>query len=195
MHNRPVVELVREPVHHPGSNASGSFDTEASRMKGTQESLVSVDKPDDIEVRPLQESDLHDLLDLWSAEGSLRIASSDNFSELSLYLNRNPGLSQGAYCSGQLIAAVLAGHDGRRGYPKHIFVHPDFRRTNVGKRIMRRAVEALAHQGIEVCHYSVANSNLAAISFFQDCFCTPDFQLREITETRRFELRYVKATD
>ena len=42
--------------------------------------------------------------------------------ELAFFLDRNPSLSQVALYGGQVVAAVLAGHDGRRGYLYHLAV-------------------------------------------------------------------------
>lgn len=130
------------------------------------------------------------MLALWATEGSLRRSSADNEDDLRRYIEHNPGLSVGAWVENDLVAAVIAGHDGRRGYPKHIFVHPAHRRSGIGLEVMRQCIRNLSKQGISVSHYSVDRSNDRAMGFFDLCFAAPEFEVKEITDSRRFELRH-----
>ena len=45
-----------------------------------------------------------------------RLTDADSKEGVETYLNRNPGLSLVARQEGQIVGAILGGHDGRRGY-------------------------------------------------------------------------------
>ena len=49
---------------------------------------------------------------------------------------------------GRVIGAILAGHDGRRGYIGHTAVAPAFQRRGIGRRLVEAAVDALRAEGI-----------------------------------------------
>lgn len=197
MKSRPIPAkslLTSRSAHFAAPGALTMNAVNDSTFSKIGEPATMSDHPTyDYTVREISFDDVPALLQLWAAEPSLRPSSADNDADLRTYLARNPGISIGAFVDSRLVAGVLAGHDGRRGYPKHIFVHPSHRRSGIGIVIMRKVIHNLAAQGIFVSHYSVANSNAVALKFFQECFSHPDFEVEEITTSRRFELRHVQG--
>jgi N-acetylglutamate synthase len=76
------------------------------------------------------------------------LSHGDSPEELQRYLLRNPGLSQAAFIGEEMVGAVLAGHDGRRGLLYHLAVKPSAQGAGVGRRLVERGLEGLKEAGI-----------------------------------------------
>ncbi len=107
----------------------------------------------------LKMTDYAEALALWQATPGVGLSSADQPERIQAYLERNPGLSFVARAGGELIGAVLCGHDGRRGYLHHLAVRPDWRGKGVGRELMRRCLDGLAKAGIDRCHIFVYHDN------------------------------------
>lgn len=118
--------------------------------------------PPQWELGELTVSDYEAALALWNACPGVN--ASETLEEFSRTLSRNPGLSLAARADGQLIGAVLACHDGRRGYLYHLAVEPAYRKRGIARAMVERCLEALAREGIARCsiHLFATNSNGAA---------------------------------
>ena len=64
------------------------------------------------------------------------------------YLKRNPNTCFVAVEGGRVVGAILAGHDGRRGYISHTAVAPDCQRGGIGGQLVAAALEGLKSEGI-----------------------------------------------
>ena len=83
------------------------------------------------------------------------------------YLKRNPGLNFVA-CSGDtIVGAVLAGHDGRRGYLHHLAVAMAHRKQGIAKALIAHSLRALARQHIAKCNIFLFRTNSEGRSFWQ----------------------------
>jgi len=87
--------------------------------------------------------------------------------ELAVFLDRNPQLSQVVRSQGQLVGAVLAGHDGRRGYLYHLAVAPEHRRHGLARRLVDRCLERLAVLGLHRCGLQVYRANESGMEFWR----------------------------
>jgi ribosomal protein S18 acetylase RimI-like enzyme len=87
--------------------------------------------------------------------------------ELAMFLDRNPSLSQVALYGGQVVAAVLAGHDGRRGYLYHLAVAFEHRRHGLARRLVERCLERLAALGLNRCGLQVYRTNDDGMAFWR----------------------------
>jgi len=81
-------------------------------------------------------------------------------------LERNPGISFVATDGGQTVGAVLAGHDGRRGFLYHLAVDAAHRRRGIGQALVRKAGRALRDAGIPKCHVMVFRNNPSGAAFW-----------------------------
>lgn len=80
---------------------------------------------------------------------------------------RNSGLSLVATSEGRVIAAVLCGHDGRRGYLHHLAVARKWRRQGIGRKLVAASLEKLRSQGIPKCNLFLFASNKAGRLFWR----------------------------
>jgi ribosomal protein S18 acetylase RimI-like enzyme len=84
----------------------------------------------------------------------------------------------------QLIAAVVATHDGRKGWINRLAVHPDHRGAGHAKRLITWAENSLKEQGINVIAALIENKNVASLALFQQM----GYQLAE-------DVRYLSKRD
>jgi N-acetylglutamate synthase len=118
-------------------------------------------------IRAMTMDDYPAVIALWQATEGMGLSQADSPERIRQYLARNPGLSLVAFSPrGDLIGAVLCGHDGRRGLLHHLAVHPDWRKLGVGRALVCRCLEGLAAAGIDKCHLFVYEKNQAGRSFW-----------------------------
>lgn len=117
-------------------------------------------------IHPLEVKDLPAALELWRRAEGVEIAEGDSPEALARYLARNPGISQAAFVGDSLVGAVLAGHDGRRGFLYHLAVEPRFQNIGVGRALVERAVTLLEAQGLRRALILVAHNNDSGADFW-----------------------------
>lgn len=109
--------------------------------------------------------DYDEVLTLWSrTEGLSRLETRDEFAR---YLERNAGFSQIARADGQLVGAVLCGHDGRRGYLYHLAVARAHRGQGLARQLVARCLQRLARAGIPRCSLQVYQANESGLEFWR----------------------------
>lgn len=121
-----------------------------------------------ITYRKMTPRDFDAVTALWRATPGIRLHDdSDSRACIARYLRRNPGLSLVACCKRQIIGAVLAGHDSRRGYLHHLAVAPEHRGRGVGRILVARSLHGLARQHIPKCNVFVLGSNRRGLAFWK----------------------------
>jgi ribosomal protein S18 acetylase RimI-like enzyme len=118
------------------------------------------------QIEPLLAADLPAALQLWRQTEGLVLNESDTPSQLGTYLQRNPGLSRVARHQGRLVAAVLCGHDGRRGSLHHLAVDPDHRQRGLGRSLVQSCLAALEQVGILKCNLFLLAGNDGGSQFW-----------------------------
>lgn len=128
-----------------------------------------------IYLHPLHVSDYPKLIKLWESNEWIEVRQTDTPEALARFLTRNPSCNFAAYAGTRLVGAVLAGHDGWRGYLYHLAVKPDYRERGIGARLVNAAVGAITREGIPKVHCLVRRNNLIAQQFWEAC----GFKLRD----------------
>ncbi|HEY4989315.1 MAG TPA: GNAT family N-acetyltransferase, partial [Opitutaceae bacterium] len=80
--------------------------------------------PNSIRIRPLRLTDYDAVYALWKRTPGVGVNDSDTRGGIRQFLKRNPRLSLVASSKGRVVATILCGHDGRRGYLHHLAVAP-----------------------------------------------------------------------
>lgn len=126
-------------------------------------------------LHPLHESDYPKLIKLWGSSDWIDVRQTDTPEALARFLYRNPTCNFAAYAGTRLVGAILAGHDGWRGYLYHLAVKPGYRERGIGALLVNAAVGAIKREGIPKVHCLVKRKNLIAQQFWEAC----GFELRD----------------
>lgn len=134
-------------------------------------------------LHPIHESDHPKLIKLWEAAGCIEVRQTETPEMLAQFLKRNPGCNYAAYAGTRLIGALLAGHDGWRGYLYHMAIKPDYRMRGLGAQLVNAAVGGIRRDGIAIIHCLVKRDNQIAQQFWDACGFEPrdellDYSLR-----------------
>ena len=117
-------------------------------------------------IEPFATGHIDAALALWRDTEEVGLSSTDTVANLVRFLERNPGCSFVAGMPPRLTGAILAGHDGRRGYIHHLAVAVSERRRGLGLQLLTAALDALVAQGIDKCHSFVFAANPAGEQFW-----------------------------
>lgn len=135
-------------------------------------------------IRTMTIEDYEGVKRLWMSIKGFAIRSvDDSYEGVELFLQRNPTTSVVAEVSGQIVGAILCGHDGRRGCLYHVCVHKDFRMQGIGKAMVVKAMEALKEERINKVSLIAFTSNDIGNAFW-----------RQIGWTKREDLNYYDFT-
>ncbi|NQT96599.1 MAG: GNAT family N-acetyltransferase [Candidatus Marinimicrobia bacterium] len=98
--------------------------------------------------------------DLWKRTQGIFITTSDTEASIGSYLERNPGISQIARDrQGKIVGAILGGHDGARGYIRHLAVADRCRGVGLGSQLVETVLSRLSAVGIIKCTIFVEQDN------------------------------------
>ena len=91
-----------------------------------------------VTIREMMADDYEPAMILWTGSAGIGLSQdgTDSYEGIARYLARNPGCSFTAWINDQLVGAVLAGHDGRRGYLHHAAVHKDYQGQGIGRMLV-----------------------------------------------------------
>ena len=119
-------------------------------------------------IKKMTGRDYEAVLSLWRSVPGIGLDNDcDSRRGIARYLRRNPGLSFVASVGGTIVAAVLSGHDGRRGYLHHLAVMPAYRRQGLGKALVSRCLRSLGKQRIPKCNIFLLRDNASGRSFWE----------------------------
>lgn len=119
-------------------------------------------------IRPMRKDDYSKVYELWlSCKGMGLNDVDDSENGISRFLNRNPSTCFVAEIKGELIGAIMAGNDGRRGYIYHTAVHPSHQNRGIGSSLVNAVLEALKQQGISKTALVVFDRNKNGNAFWE----------------------------
>ena len=131
-------------------------------------------------VRSMTIEDYPKVQTLWRGIRGFGIRSIDDSEEgVKRFLARNPGISVVAEQAGEIVGAILCGHDGRRGCLYHVCVKENHRRQGVGKAMVVFCMEALKKEQINKVSLIAFTRNDVGNAFW-----------REMGWTKREDLNY-----
>ena len=121
---------------------------------------------DGYRIEPMSLADFDAVLRLWRDTAGMGLTDSDTREQTAQYLERNPGLSLVARHEKEIVATILCGHDGRRGYLYHLAVAAKHRRNGLGKKLVQLCLARLEELGILKCNAYVFAENADGEAFW-----------------------------
>ena len=120
----------------------------------------------EIEYKILKSAMYDQMLSGWKNLPENAIGLGDDKASIARYLKRNKGCSFAAFHNKKLVGAILAGHDGRRGFLNHLFVLPEYRRNGIGGKLVNKSFERLKALGIARSAIFIHKTNISAQAFW-----------------------------
>jgi len=126
-----------------------------------------------LHIRPYQPADRQALIALWRA-CDLVVPWNDPDRDLDAKLAWQPELLLVGLLDGRLVATVMAGYEGHRGWLNYLAVHPDYQQSGLGRAIVSAAEARLEALGCQKINLQVRESNAAVIAFYRRLGYTVD---------------------
>jgi ribosomal protein S18 acetylase RimI-like enzyme len=126
----------------------------------------TTDRIPEFKIRSYQTSDELAVIDLWN-RCNLVVPQNEPKKDIEMKLKVQPDLFFVGTVSGRIVATVMAGYDGHRGWIYYLAVDPDYQRQKIGRRMMEKAESALQKRGCPKINLQVRTSNQAVISFYE----------------------------
>ncbi len=124
-------------------------------------------------IRSFRAGDEAAVIGLWEACGLTR-PWNDPRKDIARKLTVQPELFLVGEAGGAVVASVMAGYEGHRGWVNYLAVAPEHRRKGWGKALMQEVEKALAARGCPKINMQVRNSNTEAIAFYRRLGYVPD---------------------
>lgn len=137
-----------------------------------------------MQIRAMTIEDYEQTAKLWRSIQGFGLRSVDDSKEgIRRFLLRNPGISVVAEEDGEIVGAILCGHDGRRGCLYHVCVEEHRRKQGIGQKMVAFCMEALRKEEINKVSLIAFTRNEIGNAFWQ-----------KIGWTRREDLNYYDFT-
>lgn len=131
-------------------------------------------------IRTMTIEDYEGVYSLWMTIKGFGMRSIDDSKEgVERFLRRNPTTSVVAVENGEIVGAILCGHDGRRGCLYHVCVREDMRMRGIGKAMVVFCMEKLKAEQISKVSLIAFTINDIGNAFW-----------RQIGWTKREDLNY-----
>ncbi|HEX2971148.1 MAG TPA: GNAT family N-acetyltransferase [Tepidisphaeraceae bacterium] len=112
-------------------------------------------------------ADYDEVMSFWRDQEGLGLNDSDSRGQIAAFLERNRGMSYVIRDQGCVVAAVLCGHDGRRGSLHHLAVASSHRKRGLGRLLVQRCLDRLREEGIQKCNIFLFATNEEGQQFWR----------------------------
>jgi ribosomal protein S18 acetylase RimI-like enzyme len=119
-----------------------------------------------LEIRSYQRSDQTAVVDLWRDCG-LVVPWNDPVKDIHRKLRIQRDLFLVGLLDTRLVATVMAGYEGHRGWINYLAVAPDIRNSGLGRRLMAEAEGRLRALGCPKINLQVRSSNADVVEFYK----------------------------
>jgi len=120
-----------------------------------------------MQVRAFTPADTEAVVQLWQ-DCELTRPWNDPHKDIARKLSVSPDLFWlGCDADGRIIASIMVGYDGHRGWINYLAVHPAHQRRGHARQLMQRAEQALSELGCPKLNLQVRASNEAVLAFYE----------------------------
>ena len=120
----------------------------------------------ELKVRPYRESDQDVVVALWRECGLVR-PWSDPVKDVRRKLGIQRDLFLVGSTEGRLVATIMVGYEGHRGWVNYLSVAADCRRRGFGRILMDEAESRLRSLGCPKINLQIRRSNAGAVAFYR----------------------------
>ena len=119
-----------------------------------------------MEIRPFQPGEEGDVITLWDRCGLLR-SWNDPREDIARKLRVQPELFLVGVIDSRLVATVMAGYEGHRGWVNYLAVAPEIRREGYGRKMMDEAERRLRDLGCPKVSLQIRRVNGDVTAFYE----------------------------
>jgi len=123
----------------------------------------------ELQIRPFRNEDLDAVIALWADT----VANPKPWNEPRGAILRKLAVGDGLFLvgeqNGRIVATVMAGYDGVRGWIYRVAVPPGDQRQGIGRRMLEAAEKALTERGCRKINLQVRGTNTGVIAFYERC--------------------------
>lgn len=131
----------------------------------TTAALMSKVVNENMNIRRYQEADRLALIRLWERTG-LAVPQNDPGKDIDRKMAVDPELLLVGEVNGSVVASVMAGYEGHRGWINYLAVDPDYQRKGYGRLLMEKAENILRQRGCPKINLQVRTTNKEVIKFY-----------------------------
>jgi ribosomal protein S18 acetylase RimI-like enzyme len=126
-----------------------------------------------VNIRVYKDTDQQSVIGLWE-QCNLVVPWNHPETDINIKMNFQPDLFLVGEMDGRIVATVMAGFEGHRGWINYLAVLPEFRKQGIGRAIMQEAEKQLKELGCPKINLQVRSSNKEVIAFYQSIGFTRD---------------------
>ena len=120
---------------------------------------------DRMQIRSFRSDDQQAVIRLWE-KCALVVPQNDPAADIACKLQVQPDLFLVGVLDAAIVATVMAGYDGHRGWINYLAVAPRYRRIGVGRTMMAAVEDRLRRLGCPKINLQVRQSNADVIEFY-----------------------------
>ena len=124
-------------------------------------------------VRPFQTEDEASVVSLWQL-CELTVPWNNPYKDIARKLKVQPELFLVGMLDSLLIATVMGGYDGHRGWINYLAVHPDFQGQGYAQQVMENVESELRKRGCPKINLQIRSGNARVMAFYQKLGFTDD---------------------
>lgn len=119
-----------------------------------------------MKIRTFETRDKERVVELWQACG-LTVPWNDPYKDIQRKLAVDPDLFLVGEMSGEIVASVMGGYEGHRGWINYLAVAPRHQRKGHGRQMMQAVEERIRSRGCPKINLQVRESNTQVIAFYR----------------------------
>ena len=120
----------------------------------------------DLMIRVYCEADEAAVIELWR-ECGLVVPWNDPKDDIAQKVRTQPELFLVGLLDGRVVASVMAGYEGHRGWINYLGVSPELHGRGLGRKMMDAAEDRLRKLGCPKINLQVRRSNRAVLAFYE----------------------------
>ncbi|MFQ5715008.1 MAG: GNAT family acetyltransferase [Candidatus Scalinduaceae bacterium] len=126
-----------------------------------------------MEIREYQEGDEKEVIKLWF-KCNLAIPGSNPKRDIERKLKVDRDLFLVGNVNGKIVASVMGGYEGHRGWINYLAVDPKYQRRGYGRLMMEAVEQCIKEKGCPRVNLQVRSANKGVIEFYQAIGYTDD---------------------
>ncbi len=118
-----------------------------------------------MKIRKFSMKHYEEAMKIWKKTG-LTITPSDDKKGIKIMIKRNPKLCLVGIMDKKVVATVMGGFDGRRGYVHHLAVDPALQKKGFGKTMLSELIKRFKRMNVYKIHLFVEKESSHVLDFY-----------------------------